>query len=264
MLNNPLVSVVVTLYNYEKYIKDCLLSIKKQDYDNIEIIVVDDCSKDESVNVANSVDDVKVIALTENKGYSFCKNVGIKSSKGEVIVLLDADDMLTKKSVSHRLSSLLLNDVEFVYGNAIAVYGDISLKKCYKLKNLPYQNVKLYAKKKPSIEMCNTLYNIHAQTVMVRRHVYQEYGLYDEDLVSRSDREMWWRLFGKSDDDKKLVTHAFVNKSLAYYRYHRKSMRYKRKKNKEKNQVIIAASEKSFEKRKREGITLDNTSFLQY
>ena len=92
MLNNPLVSVVVTLYNYEKYIKDCLLSIKKQDYDNIEIIVVDDCSKDESVNVANSVDDVKVIALTENKGYSFCKNVGIKSSKGEVIVLLDADD----------------------------------------------------------------------------------------------------------------------------------------------------------------------------
>lgn len=250
-MKNSLVSIIVPLYNYQDYIKDCIKSIINQDYDNYELIVVDDCSVDNSYKVAKKYenDKIKIIRLNKNSGYSKSKNEGIVRSNGKYITTLDADDMMTKKSLSLRVEAILINRVDFVHANAISVKGNIRLKQCYKITN-------------PRIEYCPSIYDIHAQSVLMNRNVYKKYGLYDEKLRSRSDREMWWRLFGKSNADVPKVSSYYLNECVAYYRHHVNSMWKKRKRNKKLDQSIIAKSEKTYETRRKEGITKKNTRFL--
>jgi len=263
----PLVSIIVPLYNYEKYITNCIRSIKKQDYDNYEIIVVDDHSSDNSYKIAKRFESNKihVISIERNKGYSNAKNEGIIASKGKFIIILDADDMLTKNSISIRVDALLKNNVPFVHGNAISVYGEITLNQCYKLNpsELELFTYKNHLKKKNMILSFPTPYAIHAQTVMLDRDLHKTFGLYDEKLRSRSDREMWWRFFGQSDNDIMKINKCFVNETVAYYRYHKKSMSRKRQKNSNLDKNVRALSEKIYQQRKNEGITKENTMFLE-
>ena len=249
--DKSLVSIIVPLYNYRAYIVDCITSITNQTYDNWELIVVDDCSQDDSYKIAKKFrsNKVTVIKLSKNYGYSKAKNEGIMLSKGEYITTLDADDMMTKASIADRLSAAIDSDVPFVHANAIRVKGDISLNKCYKIKD-------------PFIQRHPSVYEIHAQTIFIRRDVFKKYGLFDEGLRSRSDREMWWRLFGKSKEDKPRVKSFHLDKCVAFYRVHSKSMWRTRKRNKNLDRKIIKKSEMAYDLRRREGITQNNTRFL--
>jgi len=248
----PLVSVIVTLYNYEKFIHCCIKSILNQDYPNFEIIVIDDASSDKSYKMAKKYEskNVKVINFKKNRGYSSAKNEGVRLSKGEYIVMLDADDMLTKKSISTRMNAMMDNDVDFIHANAIVVRGEISLKNCYRIRN-------------PKLECFSTPYHIHAQTVLLKKQIHRDFGLYDEKLRSRSDREMWWRLFGQSEKDKIKVKRFYINKSVVYYRYHRRMMTRFRQKNRVYDREIRALAEEVYQDRKKIGITKENTLFLE-
>ena len=265
MSKKPLISVIVPLYNYQKYIGYCIQSILNQTYKHFELIIVDDCSTDNSYKAAKEfkkIDDrIQLMKLDKNYGYSKAKNEGIISSRGDYIVTIDADDMMTKNSLGIRIKEALKKEVSFVYADAIMVYNKISLTECYKLdidklkkkKRIPY-----YASYNASID----IYNIHAQSVLLRRDVHEKYGLYDEKLRSRSDREMWWRLFGKNDKDKKMIKASYVPELVAYYRYHRYSMWRRRKRKPDLDRKIIAMSEKAYRIRKKQGITKENTRFL--
>jgi len=251
--NNPRVSVIISLYNYEKYIADCIKSILNQDYPNVEIIVVDDASTDRSYKVAKKYrsDNVKIIKFDKNRGYSAAKNEGIRNSEGEYIVMLDADDMLTKGSISDRMEVMLKNNADFVHANAFIIKGDCSLKYCYRTTDF-------------EIGVFPSPYDIHAQSVMLKKQIHRDFGLYDESLRSRSDREMWWRLFGKSKEDevKNRVKRVHLNKPIVYYRYHRNMMTRFRQKNRNYDNKIRVLSEGLYHIRK-EGITKENTLFLQ-
>ncbi|HUS49028.1 MAG TPA: glycosyltransferase [Candidatus Paceibacterota bacterium] len=248
----PLVSVIVTLYNYENFISYCIKSILNQNYPNFEIIVVDDASSDNSYEIAKKYEskNVKVVKFKKNMGYSAAKNEGIRLSRGEYIVMLDADDMLTKKSISTRMKAMVDNDVDFIHANAIVVSGEMSLKSCYRIRD-------------PKLECFSTPYHIHAQTVLLKKQIYRDFGLYDEKLRSRSDREMWWRLFGQSEEDEVKVKRIYIDKSVVYYRYHRKMMTRFRQKNREYDRKIRALSEEVYQVRKKMGITKENTLFLE-
>jgi len=263
----PLVSIIIPLYNYEKYITSCIKSIKKQDYDNYEIIVIDDCSSDNSYKTAKKFESNKIhiIKFKTNKVYSTAKNEGIRESSGKFVIILDADDMLTKTSISIRVDALLKNDAPFVHGNAISVYGNMTLNQCYKLdpsklKSFTYKN---HLKKHNMVLDFPTPYAIHAQTVMLDRDLHKIFGLYDENLRSRSDREMWWRFFGQSEEDSMKIKRCFVNEIVAYYRYHKKSMSRKRQKNNTFDKDVRTLSEKVYQQRKDEGITETNTILLK-
>ena len=251
-MEKPLVSIVVPLFNYQNFIKDCVKSIINQDYDNYELFIVDDCSRDNSYRKAKQFENkrITVIKLDKNSGYSRAKNEGIVRSKGQFIITLDADDMMTKKSISRRVEAILNHNVEFVYANAFHVVGNIRLKECYNGRDF-------------KIEKSKDLYNIHAQTVLIKREVYKRFGLYDEKLRSRSDREMWWRLFGKSNLDTPKVSSYYLDKCVAYYRCHPHSMWRKRKRNKKLDEKVIRQSEEAYELRRKEGTTRKNTRFLE-
>lgn len=86
------VSVIIPAFNAEKYIADAVMSVKRQSYGNVEIIVVDDGSRDESARVAESLGGVTCIRKP-NGGVSSARNLGVQHASGEFIAFLDADDV---------------------------------------------------------------------------------------------------------------------------------------------------------------------------
>lgn len=93
----PLISVIVPIYNAENYLKDCLESIKNQTYKNIEVIMIDDGSKDGSAGIARmyaSSDSRFIYIWKDNSGVSDARNVGLEKSRGDYICFADSDDIL--------------------------------------------------------------------------------------------------------------------------------------------------------------------------
>jgi len=93
--NQPKISIVITCYNYEKYIETSIESVLNQDYANKELIVVDDVSSDSSRDIISRYDDRLVAVFhVENKGHGGAFNSGYAASTGELVIFLDADDYL--------------------------------------------------------------------------------------------------------------------------------------------------------------------------
>ena len=100
MKENIKFSVIVTMYNIENYIARCLESIINQTYSNIEIMVVDDGSSDNSLEVVNRYrNDYRLKIITkENGGVSTARNVGIANATGEYIMFVDGDDYIDERT----------------------------------------------------------------------------------------------------------------------------------------------------------------------
>jgi glycosyltransferase involved in cell wall biosynthesis len=109
----PLFSIIIPLYNCEKFIEKCLLSVLNQNFSNYEIIIINDCSKDRSLKICTKYKKkfsrIKIINQKINRGVSSSRNLGIKSSIGEYIVFLDSDDYLDNFSL-YKLSKFIENN----------------------------------------------------------------------------------------------------------------------------------------------------------
>lgn len=99
----PSVSVVIPCFNSEKYLSDAINSVIGQNHQDIEIIVVDDGSTDNTKQIALSFPDVKYFHH-QNSGVSYSRNRGLKESRGEYIIFLDSDDLLVPGRIEHDLS----------------------------------------------------------------------------------------------------------------------------------------------------------------
>ena len=119
MLKLPLISFVVTSYNYEKYILKTLESIKKQSYTNFEIIVVDDCSSDNSCDIIENFiaenQDLKItlIKQTTNQGQFASMIRGLKEANGQFVSFIDSDDILFEDYAKHHIRIHLETSVAF-------------------------------------------------------------------------------------------------------------------------------------------------------
>ena len=90
-----MISVIIPVYNCEKYIKKCIESILNQTYKDLEVIVIDDGSKDSSLNICNKLmkEDYRLTVIhQENQGVSSARNKGLENAQGEYIVFVDGDD----------------------------------------------------------------------------------------------------------------------------------------------------------------------------
>ena len=91
-MHSELVSVIIPAYNAEDYIIQCLESILKQTYTNLEIIVVNDGSTDATLEILKTIQDSRIVLISqENRGCSSAKNSGLKHASGSFIQYLDAD-----------------------------------------------------------------------------------------------------------------------------------------------------------------------------
>ena len=116
---NPLVSVVIPVYNVSKYINQCLNSVISQSYAKIEIIIIDDKGQDDSISKVKSYDDkrIKIIDHKSNKGLSNARNTGINNAKGEFILFLDSDDYIHHDLIEKCLARQKINNVDIVVFN---------------------------------------------------------------------------------------------------------------------------------------------------
>lgn len=107
MKNNPLVSIIIPLYNAENYIIDCISSLLQQTYKEIEIVIVDDGSSDNSLSIARQYEsEIVHVYSQKNKGACAARNYGFEMSKGEYVQFMDADDTIEKNKIELQIERL--------------------------------------------------------------------------------------------------------------------------------------------------------------
>ena len=148
-MQNKLITVVVPIYNVEKYIKQCLDSLVNQTYKNLEIICVDDCGTDNSMNIVKEYADkdsrIKILKQSENKGCGEARNLGIDNANGEYIYFIDSDDFIEKNYLKELVEIAEREGVDLVCNvNILKYYGENDFKnKQLKNKNQFILNKKL-------------------------------------------------------------------------------------------------------------------------
>ena len=184
-MRHPLVSVIVPTFNRAWTLKDVVDSVLFQDYPNIELIIIDDGSKDNTQKLLKAYKD-KIIGLRqENKGVSAARNAGIKKSNGVFIALLDSDDAWDKKKISCQ--------VEFFQCNPEAM---ICQTEEIWIRNGRRVNPKAKHKKpsgmifEPSLELCL----VSPSAVMIKRQLFELKGYFNEDFTVCEDYDLWLRI----------------------------------------------------------------------
>ncbi|MEI0487427.1 glycosyltransferase family 2 protein [Brachyspira intermedia] len=171
---NNFISVIIPVYNAEKYIEKCLISLMNQTYKNIEIICVNDGSTDNSYSLLEkfSKQDTRIkIFSHENSGPAKTRNVGLENSTGDYIMFCDADDYYSDNMCELMLTTLLNENVDFVSCSTNVI--DYFDSKFRKPTEFVYYNVKHDGK-----------------------HLINEYPIFDFNFV------IWNKIFKKSILDK--------------------------------------------------------------
>lgn len=175
------VSVIIPVYNSEKYIKDCLNSVLYQTLDGIEVILVNDGSKDDSQKIIDEYilknENIKCL-VQENSGQAVARNNGIKMAEGEYIEFLDSDDYLESTSLEKAYNYAKCNSLDIVCFNFYEVNeSDKNIKiksKYYKVQNS--DNVKKYILNETS--PCNKLIKTellkNSNLKFLENHIYED------------------------------------------------------------------------------------------
>lgn len=182
----PLVSVVVPNYNHARYIGDAIHSVLNQRFRNFEIIVVDDGSTDNSREVvARFGDRVRYIWQT-NSGLSAARNTGIVQARGDLIGVLDADDMYEPDFMSVLVPILQADEeAEAVYCGYRFV--DVSNQP------LPQVEARLISPDRLFQALADGNFLV-PESILVRRRCYEKVGLFDVNLRACEDVDMWLRI----------------------------------------------------------------------
>ena len=119
-MKNDMISIVTTCHNLEDYIENCLVSLINQSYKNLEIIVVNDCSTDNSLNIIKQLADkdsrIKIINNDTNLGAGKSRKIGIESAQGDYIMLVDGDDWISENFIKTLYNLAIEYDADIVSG----------------------------------------------------------------------------------------------------------------------------------------------------
>lgn len=115
-LKDIYISVIIPTYNREKTIKRAIESVLNQTYSKLELIIVDDCSKDNTEKIVKNIEDkrLKYVKLEKNKGANYARNKGIELSKYDLIAFQDSDDVWHKDKLKIQIKFLKENNFEFI------------------------------------------------------------------------------------------------------------------------------------------------------
>lgn len=112
------ISVIMPAFNSSKYIHEAINSVLSQTYSNWELIVIDDCSTDGTVDIVREYmhdkSNIRILCLSENKGPGYCRNYGIKHAKGEYIAFLDSDDIWKATKLERQINIVEKGKYQFV------------------------------------------------------------------------------------------------------------------------------------------------------
>lgn len=263
MQDNPLVSIICLCYNHEKYVVQTLRSVVNQSYTNIELIIIDDCSTDNSKNVIENwlknYPEIQFIANEVNLGNTKSFNKAFKLAKGDYIIDLAADDVLLPNCITKQFEVFKKNKFKntgLVYGNAelisetgnfISYYFDVNEARKVRI---PRTIGDVY------LSILSGGNAICSVTAMIKKEVFDELEGYDENLAYE-DLDFWIRasrLYDFDFADEIIVQKRVVENSLGS-NFHKKNNAQSRKinfstylilkktlelnKNKEENKAVL-------------------------
>ncbi|POO84820.1 glycosyltransferase, partial [Clostridium sp. 3-3] len=208
-----LVSVIVPVYNVDKYIGECFESLSNQTYSNLQIIVVDDGSNDNSLNIIESYTNKfnEIIVLSQkNKGVSEARNLALKYAKGEYVLFVDPDDYLDNTMIEKLLKKGLEFKSDIIMCGFCLYYDTYSSKNKVNLYKLEEKNI--YTAEKIIDEILNQRIQCHLWNKMFKKELLIkinfkfESGRYIQDMFP---------VFKAISLSKSI---SYVNESLYYYR----------------------------------------------
>lgn len=119
MTSNPIISIIVPIYNAELYLSECLSSIASQTYQNIEVILINDGSKDRSKEIADNIckKDQRFRLINQtNFGVAAARQLGLKNTNGEFVIHADSDDLMAEKAIEYLYKSIVDNESDIAVG----------------------------------------------------------------------------------------------------------------------------------------------------
>lgn len=226
MLPTEKVSVVVPLYNCGSFIHECLTSIINQDYDDIEILVINDSSTDNSLKIVQSIAkehfNVRIINSPVNQGLCKTRNTGIIEASGEYIVCVDADDVIAPYAINHLMNAIQYDeDVSFAFGGTVVIDSQSCLVEVRDFDPL------LPLDTKPITANYFTTGNLvgHGSGVIFRKNKALKIGMYDEEMRTLSNEvSSDWDFYLNLANNG---SYKFVPEYLVAYRIHSDGMSQK-------------------------------------
>lgn len=132
---NELISIVINVYNGEKYLKKCLDSIVNQTYKNLEILIINDGSTDNTLKEIKKYKDERIrVITTKNQGLSLSRNIGLDNFKGEYIYFIDIDDYIEKDTIEYLYKLIKKYEVQMATCESLEIYDKEVNKKELKEK----------------------------------------------------------------------------------------------------------------------------------
>lgn len=200
-MSKPLISVILPVYNAEKYLEESIDSILKQSYDHFELIIINDGSTDNSTSIIQKYKDKRIRSehLNKNSGLIHVLNFGLSLAKGEYVARMDADDICRPDRLAIQLQYIQKKNVDIV-GSYIIHKGGSG-----KVVKFPHKNEDI----KASMLFGNPM--VHPAILFKRKLIDQHLFHYSTDWKHVEDYELWIRL---------MKDHSFANvpEPLLYYR----------------------------------------------
>lgn len=179
-----MISIIMPVYNAEKYIKDAVQSVINQTYKKWELIIIDDCSNDKSLEIIKNFKKkdkrIKIIKLKQNRGASIARNKGIEISIGNYIAFLDSDDIWNKNKLKLQLNFMKKNNISF----------------CYTHYNIFKSNIKIHSPKKIYYKLMLISCFIGCSTVMINQKSIGK--TFFENFKIRNDYVLWLKILKKT------------------------------------------------------------------
>ncbi len=214
-----MISVVIPLYNKEQSISSTLQSVCDQTYTDIEIVVVNDGSTDNSAVVASTYPDVRIRVINkENGGVSSARNRGIKETQGDFIAFLDADDLWDKDYLAEQVKMIHDFPEAAMWGINFAEMNNGKLVR--KLETALPDGYRWYVDN--YFQMKGRISDLFcSSSVVIRKEVFDKIGMFDERIKYAEDTDMWWRI---------IATHkvAFYDRYMVFYRFDAENRALKR------------------------------------
>lgn len=225
MKNEKLVSVILPVYNGERYLGEAIESILNQDYRPIEVIVVNDGSTDNTEIIAKLYDNDIIYALQKNSGPAAARNKGLRMASGSIIGFLDHDDLWSDNKLSLQLAHLADDpSVEIVVG----------LSQPMKLQTGEEGESKFEKWYDP---FCALLLG----AAVIRKSVFDKIGFFDETLHYGEDTDWFMRIREKG------ISMTIIQEVSLFYRRHESNMTLD---SAAKNRYFIKALKKSLDRRR--------------
>lgn len=186
-----MVSVVIPIYNQGKYLKDCVMSVLNQDYDDYEILICDDGSTDDTKDIVYDLmkkykGKIRYFSLSHTGSPAVPRNVGMRKAKGKYVAFLDADDLMEKTRIERQVNFLERNlQIDVLCTNAL-MFNDNSKKTELYFKDLKEGLISLK-------QLFNANYVIQS-TILMKREVIGTVGYnYEKAKFYHEDFEYWLR-----------------------------------------------------------------------